>query len=171
MPTDCRNPECRDGFTPGIITAGKGTANLPIVGSTMRWGWVKCRACNADKDHPYTPQQRAPGEIAERARLADAKAPYKPAPAPDRSRLERLAAAQATAPFPASSPGDAGRIDRLLDQVSKLTDTVAQLMEENRGLRASLAAKADKPPPGVTIIPAVKPRRVKKADNGRIAPK
>jgi DNA-binding ferritin-like protein len=116
---------------------------MPIVGSTMRWGWVKCRACNSDKDHPYQKTLRAPGEIAERARLADAKAPYKPTPVADRSRLEELATTAAAAK--PSAPQPDGRLDKLLDQVSKLTDAVAQLMEENRGLRASLANRPTPP--------------------------
>ena len=133
---ECRNQECRNGYTPGIVTAGKGTANAPILGATMRWGWVKCRACNPDKDHPYDHRSRAPGEVAERARLADAKAPYDQKAAAQRADLERIRAST-PAPMP-TNVAVPGVVEKLLDQVTKLTDQVTGLLEENRKLRSRL---------------------------------
>jgi hypothetical protein len=153
MSDECRNPECRDGFTPGIITGGKGTVGMPIVGATMRWGWVKCRACNAEKDHPYQQVKRSPAEIAERARLADAKAKYEPVRnQPEAPVLEKLAAASFSQKH-APSPSLDERLGKLLDQNEKLTNQIAALLDENRDLRSQLSLKP-------------KPRNKKKHENG-----
>lgn len=150
---DCRNPECRKGFTPGIVTAGKGTANAPIIGATMRWGWVKCRACTPDKDHPYEHRARPSGEIAERARLADAKAPYDQKAASQRADLERIKASAPTPALPAAAYQPV-IVDKLLAQVEKLTDQVTGLLEENRQLRTRLEGRTN------GGIPEEPPRRV-----------
>src|SRR6516164_345627 len=111
---ECRNPECRKGYTPGVIASGKGNANVPVVGAVMRWGWVNCRACSPkDKDPPYSHVARAPAEIQERARLADQKAPYVNQAPAQRPRLEALAT---STPAPAPAPSNS-TVDKLLSQV------------------------------------------------------
>ena len=159
----CRNPECRNGFTPGIVTSGKGTANAPILGAVMRWGWVNCRACKPNKDHPYQQVNRSPGEVAERARLADSKAKYENQAPPNRSRLEGLAK---TTPAPvAPSAASQERLDRLLDQVSKLTDQVTELLAENRELRAEIARSSNHKDV-VEVTPPEKPARRSRKKGG-----
>jgi hypothetical protein len=144
---ECRNPECRKGYTPGVIVVGKGNANAPVVGSTMRYGWVNCRACSPkDKDPPYSHVARAPAEIQERARLADQKAPYVNQAPAQRPRLEALASTVApAAPVPNSN-------DRLLSQIEKLTDQVSELLEENRALRRRLDSEGTLSPPLKKIV-------------------
>lgn len=164
MMSECRNPECRNGFTPGIITSGKGTANMPVLGAVMRWGWVKCRACNVDKDHPYQAVNRSPAEIAERARLADSKTTYKASDKPDRSSLERLAKAT-PAPTQQTSGVSQERFDRLLDQVTKLTDQVTELLQENRTLRAQLK-DSDNAPVVEVESPPRRPRKKRGTEDG-----
>lgn len=138
----CCNPECRNGFTPGVIAAGRGNAKIPILGATMRWGWVNCRACSPkDKDPAYVHVQRLPAEIQERARMADAKSPYDQA----KAAQKQLEAVKATAPLPSapasSAPASGAQFDKLLSQVSKLTDQVTELLAENRELRKRLDAR------------------------------
>jgi ribosomal protein S16 len=131
---------------------------MPLLGAVMRWGWVKCRACNTDKDHPYQQVARSSAEIAERARLADSKAPYKKEEPPNRANLERLAAATPT-PTKQSSGISQERFDRLLDQVTKLTDQVTELLQENRTLRAQLKDSHNAPVVEVEQSPPRKPRK------------
>lgn len=140
MAAECRNPECRKGYTPGVVTSGKGSANAPLVGATMRWGWVKCRACNSDKDHPYQHVPRAPAEIQERARLADAKAPYVNQAPADRSKLEAIKS-NVLSPAPSTNGSSNAMVEKLLGQIEKLTDQVSELLTENRALRKSLESK------------------------------
>lgn len=157
----CRNPECRKGYTPGIVTAGRGTANAPVLGATMRWGWVKCRACNPDQDHPYDHRSRAPGEIAERARLADAKAPYDQKVAAQRANLERIGAS-APAPTSTAVATPPGFAEKLLAQIEKLTDQVTGLLEENRQLRSRLEGRSN------GALPEERPRPAPRKKQGKI---
>lgn len=138
----CRNPECRNGFTPGVIAAGRGSAKVPLLGATMRWGWVNCRACSPkDKDPSFILVQRTPAEIQERARMADAKATYDHA----KATQKQLEAVKAATPVPAAPTIAASasnqQLDKLLTQVGKLTDQVTELLNENRELRKKLDAR------------------------------
>jgi hypothetical protein len=162
---ECRNPECRNRYTPGVIASGKGNEKTMIVGATMRWGWVNCRACNPkDKDPPYQNILRSAAEIAERARLADSKAPYVHQAVAQRGNLEVIKAAT-----PAQSPAPQNAIDnslvtKLMAQVEKLTDQITQLLEENRQLRRfSETTKAIQLPNENS--PVVKKPRKKKGGN------
>jgi hypothetical protein len=137
----CRNPECRNGFTPGVIAAGRGNAKIPIVGATMRWGWVNCRACNPkDKDPAYVHVQRLPAEIQERARMADSKSTYDQS-ATQRKQLEALKAATPLPTAPAVATPSSATTDKLLAQMEKLTDQVTELLAENRELRRKLEVR------------------------------
>lgn len=150
---ECRNPECRQGFTPGVVTAGKGTKNLPVLGATMRWGWVKCRACNPsenDRERGVTYQHfhRTPQEISERARLADSKATYDAKAAEKRTSLAKVAARTAPPPASGANQSDSGMVAKLVDQVAKLTEQVTELLTENRALRHRLDNGANGTLPG-----------------------
>lgn len=172
----CRNPECRNGFTPGVIAAGRGNAKIPLVGATMRWGWVNCRACNPkDKDPAFTLVSRLPQEIQERARLADSKATYDHA----KAAQKQLEAVKAAAPVPATSAGNASpfpAFDKLLTQITKLTDQVTELLAENRELRKKLDSreKIDARDNGAVVVDLIdKPtprRRRKKGESDENSP-
>lgn len=139
---DCRNPECRNGVTPGVIASGRGSSKSPLVGATMRWGWCNCRACSPkDKDPPYAHVNRTAAEIAERARMADSKVTYeaKQVTAP-LARLKVPSAANGATP----PPDNSAQLTKLLDTISKLSDQVAELLEENRQLRAEREAGVPK---------------------------
>jgi len=133
----CRNPECVNGRTPGVIASGKGTANQPIVGASMRWGWVNCRACNpSDVDRKrgvtYMHVHRTGEEIAERAELANSRARYEPV-------SQQLQKIHAKTPVAAPAPTvGSDQVGKLLEQVSKLVDQVTELSRENRELRQKL---------------------------------
>lgn len=154
--SECRNPECRDKYSPGIITSGKGGPRAPGVGATMRWGWVNCRACNPkDKDPAFQSYPRSKGEIQERARLADAKAPYVPAPPVPKLQAIKLAT---PAPAPNASPtANDDRVDRLMDKIEKLTDQVTALLQENRELRA----KFESAQISAAVVPTTRSRKRK----------
>lgn len=138
----CQNPECRGGKVPGVIASGRGSAKVPLIGAVMRWGPVNCRACSPkDKDPAYVAVRRTKEEIDERWRLAEARAEYKPVQ--PSTQLQRIKlAAKDPPPIATSPPPDNSRLDKLLDQVTKLSEQVSQLLEENRSLRAQIEASA-----------------------------
>jgi len=130
---ECRNQECRQGYTPGVVASGKGTANAPVLGAAMRWGWVNCLACNMTESQKKAGAQfkyvtRSSPEIQERARLADAKAAYVPAApkGPD------LAAIAAKTPAPSASPStiQPDIATRLLAQNEKLSNQISELWKK-----------------------------------------
>lgn len=140
---ECRNTECRQGYTPGVVTSGKGSASAPIVGTSMRWGWVNCLACSMTEAQKKAGAQfkhvnRSAGEIAERARLADSKSVYVQQVAAPRSHLEAVAAKTPTSPPQASSAASDALVQRLLDQNEKLSGQISELLEDNRALRYRL---------------------------------
>lgn len=150
---DCRNIECRKGYTPGVVASGKGTPNAPVVGAAMRWGWVNCLACNMSEAQKKAGAQfkhvnRSAAEITERARLADSKATYTPQTATPRSNLEAIAAKTPTPPPSTSSAASDSLVQRLLDQNEKLSGQISELLEDNRALRHRLEERelSDEPP-------------------------
>lgn len=158
--TTCRNPECRNGFTPGVIAAGRGNSKIPIVGATMRWGWVNCRACSPkDKDPAFVLVNRTPQEVQERARMADSKATYDHA----KAAQVQLQAIKAATPAPTAPTGTASatdaKLDRLLAQNEKLTDQVTELLAENRELHRKLESRA------IEAV-VVKPQRRRRSSKG-----
>lgn len=145
---ECRNQECRNGYTPGIVTVGKGTANVPVLGAVMRWGWVKCRACNpsqtdTERGVVYQHVSRTPQEVAERARLADSKASYDAKTAAKRTALEKVAAGTSAPASSGVNQVNSGMVEKLMGQIEKLTDQVTKLLEENRALHARLDSGAN----------------------------
>lgn len=140
---ECRNVECRKGYTPGVVASGKGTPNAPVVGAAMRWGWVNCLACNMSEAQKKAGAQfkhvnRSAEEIAERARLADSKSTYTPQAAAPRVNLETVAAKTPTPPPSTSSIASDALVQRLLDQNEKLSSQISELLEDNRALRHRL---------------------------------
>lgn len=164
---NCRNPECVNGRTPGIIAGGKGNARTPVLGAVMRWGWVNCLACSATDDQrkagaSYKHQHRAPEEIAQRAQQANERAVYKKAPVVLRNLAAIKAAAgngtytplnpsSVTVSYPDNSKQLAElstKLDKLMDQNTKLSeqngklvDQLGELMIENRALRMQVDAQ------------------------------
>lgn len=146
---DCKNPECKNGSTPGVIAAGRGTKFAPVVGATMRWGWVNCRACSPkDKDPPFDLIRRTTQEIQERARLADTRATYvKPVENP------RLTKIKASSNGAAPPPDNSAQLSQLIDTVSKLSTQVAELLAENARLRSQGSPEAPEAPDPVPTQP------------------
>lgn len=141
MPSSCRNPECREGLTPGIVIRGRGNAKLPVLGQIQTWGWVRCRSCNAsDEDQKngaiYKHVERSREEIAMRAARATNKETYKAESAVAKG-LGSIRSATAAPP-----PSSSAQLDKLLEQVTKLTEQVTELLGENRALRKQLEAKS-----------------------------
>lgn len=157
----CRNQECKDGSTPGVIASGKGTKMSPVVGASMRWGWVRCRACRPEeKDPPFESKSRTPQEIQERARLADNKSVY----VANQVVNPRLAKIRLNTPDPpaAPPPDNSGQIAGLIDSVTKLSVQVAELLAENARLRSQGS-------PGPAEAPAPVPSRPPKRKSRQIA--
>src|ERR1700752_5515047 len=86
--SDCRNPECANGMTPGLVAAGGGTQGAPLFGAggvgakkLMRWAWVRCLACNPPDDARkagavYKHLNLSDAQIAQRAQMANMRAAY-----------------------------------------------------------------------------------------------
>jgi chromosome segregation ATPase len=136
----CKNPECRNGLTPGVVIRGRGNAKLPVLGQTQTWGWVRCLACNASEEHTkagavFKLVKRSAEEIAQRAAMATSKAIYKP----ESAVAKGLGAIKSGVQQEHNqSPDNSAQLDKLINQVSKLTEQLTELMSENRELRKEL---------------------------------
>jgi hypothetical protein len=136
-------------LTPGVVAGGRGTSNAPIVGTKMRWGWVRCLAC---KPHPddtkngakFKLVQRSAQEIAQRAEWATQKAEYKPQQAMSQLASVHAAAAASGAPaaYAPPAPDMSGPIAKLTEAVTNLTTQLGLIMAENAQLRAQLNGAA-----------------------------
>lgn len=137
--TNCRNPECVGGKTPGVVVIGRGKE---LVGQKMNWTWVRCPACQGTADDRkagavFKQVSRSDAEMLQRAELATHKAPYK-----QESNLAGLARVKQKAAAGTNGhtlrpnpPANDARLDEMLEKISKLTDTVNELLQENRELR------------------------------------
>lgn len=76
-------------------------------------------------------------EIAERARLADSRTTYEPRATPPLERIKLRTSEPAPSAGSSPTPDNSTQLTKLLDTVSKLSDQVAELLEENRKLRAA----------------------------------
>lgn len=146
---NCRNPECKNGLTPGVKIVGKGKKGAPLFGpggthkaDPMRWAWVNCLACNGgQKDPPFVLKRRTPEDIAKRAALATEGASYKP-DSETAARLSRVAArapmqaSPAPAPLPPDNSGLMEKIDKLVEGQAELLDQIKELRAENKALKA-----------------------------------
>lgn len=178
--TECRNPECVNGMTPGLVAAGGGNKGQPLFGAggvgakrLMRWFWVNCLACNAPADAgkagaTYRSQDLSEGEIARRAQMANTKAPFVQE---ERKTLRRAPIPPYTnAASVIGSPSDSKftemfeqnkqlneRLAEMLKQNVAMTDTlsrmsmqVAALLEDNAKMRLELAKPVVPPPSAPT---------------------
>lgn len=142
----CKNPECRNGLTPGVSIRGKGKTGAPLFGQggthkadPMHWAWVNCLACNPKpKDPPFVLRRRSEEEIAQRAQLANDRAPYKP-DSEVGARLSRVAAkgngARPATPSPPENSALSAKIDKLIEGQSELLDQIKELRAENKSLK------------------------------------
>jgi hypothetical protein len=121
----------------------------------------------------YKHVARTPAQIAERASMADSRVEYKAVSVSQ--PLERIKLRTPDQPVngqtvQVATPPDNARFDKLLDQVTKLSEQVSQLLEENRTLRMRLEGT----PPAYADLPASyespKKSRVKKSVAAKARP-
>ena len=147
--SDCKNPECNNGMTPGVSASGGGTKGAPLFGAggvgakrLMRWGWVQCLACNPSEDHRkagarYVPLNLDDTQIAQRAQLANTKAAYQE---PVKDRLGKLAGGQLKTSSPTSAPNvDAGKLSELMEQNKQLNGRLDELLKQNVEMTTTLS--------------------------------
>lgn len=149
----CKNQECNNGRTPGVIAVPKPKPQIGIA--SMRWGWVPCPVCHPNPKITFKPLRRTEDEIEARADLADRKATYvKDTPSTNLARVrpqqrdeeedddqppvnghtEPLRRSTSISPAPATSD--------LSDLIKALNAALAQqaiLQAENAELRRQLA--------------------------------
>lgn len=141
----CRNPECRDGLTPGLMAAGGGTKGAPLFGAggvgakkLMRWTWVRCLACNAPDDARkagavYRPLNLSEDQIARRAQFANTKAPYVPID-------NKSAGARPGGAVPSSVPSaDTGKLNELLEANKQLNERLGEVLKQNAQMTETLS--------------------------------
>ena len=167
--SNCRNPECNNGMTPGLVAAGGGNKAQPLFGAggvgakrLMRWSWVRCLACNAPDDArkagaTYRHLNLDETQVAQRAALANSRAAYQPEMRETLSRAQSRPAHQTTGGADSKQLTEmieqnkklSERLDEMLKSNAEMTQTlsrmsmqIAALLEDNAKLRASM-------PPGV----------------------
>lgn len=138
--SDCRNPECVNGLTPGLVAAGGGSKAQPLFGAggvgakrLMRWAWVNCLACNAPEGARkagavYKHLNLSEGEIARRAQMANTKASYQP------EILETL-----KRPGSAPPAADNKQLTELLEQNKQLNERIAEMLKQNTEMTQTLS--------------------------------
>lgn len=136
--SDCRNPECDNGLTPGLVAAGGGSKGQPLFGAggvgakrLMRWGWVNCLACNPPEGARkagavYRPLVLTQAQIAQRAELASRKAAHQP------ETLSRSTSRPSGGTGgPISSGADAGRLAELVKANEQLNARLDEMLKQN----------------------------------------
>lgn len=133
--SDCRNPECQNGLTPGLEARGGGNKAQPLFGAggvgakkLMRWTWVPCLVCNAPEDARkasavYRDLRLTEDQIAQRAQMATNKTAYQPA----LSRPPARPGAGSTA----APSADAGRLNELTKATEALTARLDEALKQN----------------------------------------
>ncbi len=147
MAKTCKNPECVKGKTPGIRVLGAGNARNPIPGTKMHWDWVDCPACSEDPkvQAVYRHVLRSSEEQKQRAEWATSHAAYKAMAPPPLQRVYDANAAGPARPSMHAAPAEThNQLSQLAIQLTRLTEQVTSLLEENRQLRQQLSA-ATKP--------------------------
>lgn len=147
----CRNPECRNGMTPGAVASGGGTKGAPLfgpggvgVGKLMRWSWVNCLACNPPEGARkagavYKHLNLSEDEIARRAALATSRAPYQP---PMQQSLGKLARSGASVSPSASTVAESGKLAELIEQNKQLTAQLTEVVKQNASMTETLSRMA-----------------------------
>jgi hypothetical protein len=144
--SDCRNPECVNGLTPGLVAAGGGTKGAPLYGpggvgarKLMRWAWVNCLACNAPEGArragaTYRHLNLTDTQIAQRAQQANSKAPYQQQePRPTLSR-----AITGSSGFTAPAV-DATKLNEMIEQNKQLSERLAEMLKQNVAMTDTLS--------------------------------
>ncbi len=141
--SDCRNPECSSGLTPGLVAAGGGTKGQPLFGAggvgakkLMRWAWIPCLACNAPDDARkagavYRDLHLSDTEIAQRAQMATSKTGYTPR---DTAGTTLSRPGQLRAPAP-----DNGKLTELLEQNKQLNERLGEVLKQNVSMTDTLS--------------------------------
>jgi hypothetical protein len=145
--SDCRNPECVNGLTPGLVARGGGTKGAPLFGAggvgakkLMHWSWVSCLACNRSDDQrkagaQYRDLGLSDTQIAQRAQQANSKASYNPQE--PRPTLSRAAGSPA---FTAPVPGvDAAKLNEMIEQNKQLNERIAEMVKQNVAMTDTLS--------------------------------
>ena len=145
--SDCRNPECANGLTPGLVAAGGGSKAQPLFGAggvgakrLMRWSWIPCLACNKPTDAgkagaSYRDLQLSDTQIAQRAQLASTKASYQK---PVQETLGRFVGGQA-APSAVATRAEAGQLAVLVEQNKQLNERLGKMLEQNVAMTDTLS--------------------------------
>lgn len=146
----CRNPECRNGLTPGAVATGGGTKGAPLfgpggvgVGKLMRWSWVNCLACNPPEGARkagavYKHLNLSEDEIARRAALATARASYQPPLSQSLGKLTQRSGAGSSAP----TEQNAGKLAELLEQNKQLNERLGEVLKQNASMTDTLSRMA-----------------------------
>lgn len=144
--SDCRNPECQNGMTPGLVASGGGSKGQPLFGAggvgakrLMRWAWIQCLACNPSDDARkagarYTNLNLSDAQIAQRAQLASTKASYQE---PVKERLGGLAGTRANH-SPVTPSVDSGKLSELVEQNKQLNVRLDELLKQNVAMTETL---------------------------------
>jgi hypothetical protein len=140
MSRTCRNPECRNGLTPGVIGTGKGKSSAPLISNgrmaplPMRWAWIRCSVCNPmAKDLPFKFVSRSDEEMEQRAAWASQRLEYKPQPAV----VNRLGSLKANgAAVVPSGPNNSELMKDLTKQMTELISGQRELLDQIKELRA-----------------------------------
>jgi hypothetical protein len=148
--SDCRNPECLNGMTPGLVASGGGTKGAPLFGAggtgakrLMKWAWVPCLACNTPADARkagavYRHLNLSDAQIAQRAQMANLRAAYQP---PQSESLGKLAGARANH-SPVTSSVDSGKLAELMEQNKQLNARLDELLKQNAEMTSTLSRMA-----------------------------
>lgn len=141
--SDCKNPECDGGMTPGLVAAGGGSKGQPLFGAggvgakrLMRWGWVNCLACNPSDDSRkagarYRPLVLTQVQIAQRAQMASTKAAYQ--------QQEKPARQAGTLTLPGAPSADSGRLAELVKANEQLNVRLDEMLKQNAEMMKSNA--------------------------------
>jgi hypothetical protein len=134
--SNCRNPECQNGLTPGLVAVGGGSKGAPIFGaggvgakSLMRWAWVNCLACNPPEGARkagavYKHLNLTEAQIAQRAQLASTKARYQP------DSLSKLARPSAGVSL-STSVADSGKLAEMAEANKALNARLDEMLKQN----------------------------------------
>jgi hypothetical protein len=145
--SDCRNPECQNGLTPGLVAAGGGSKAQPLFGAggigakrLMRWAWIPCLACNAPEDArksgaTYRHLGLSEQQVAQRAQLANMKASYQP---PVQESLGKLAGARPEARSTQPTV-DSGKLAELMEQNKQLNTRLDEMLKQNAEMTQTLS--------------------------------